>query len=248
MSERTIPDWLTAWEFAHRGLHNGTTLIENSLSAAKAAIAAGMGIECDIQRSGDDHPMVFHDWELSRLTSVEGLTAQHSRAALEQLTLGHTDDLIPSFETFLQMVDGRAPLLIELKSLPDYDVERSCEIVAASLAGYAGDHAVMSFDPRVSGWFAEHSRATTRGLVCTDTLDHGWLSKWREAGVLEACQPDFLACDIRDLPSDMASEWRASGKPLLTWTVRSAELRERALRETDALISEGAGLARASLA
>jgi len=242
VSEREIPQWLTAWEFAHRGLHNGTTLIENSLSAAEAAIAAGMGIELDIQRSGDDHPMVFHDWELSRLTDGEGLTGEHKRRELEQCRLGDTGDTLTSLDVFLKVVSGRAPLLIELKSLPDYGVARSCEVVSASLAEYTGEHAVMSFDPRVSGWFAKHSPTTTRGLVCTDTLDHGWLSKWREADILEECQPDFLACDIRDLPSDMASEWRGSGKPLLTWTVRSAELRARALRETDALISEGAGL------
>jgi hypothetical protein len=50
MSERRAPDWLTRWEYAHRGLHH-PGVPENSRAAAAGAIAAGMGIECDIQMS-----------------------------------------------------------------------------------------------------------------------------------------------------------------------------------------------------
>mgnify|MGYP000391789119 CR=1 FL=1 len=82
MNMRAVPDWLTEWEYAHRGLHT-PGVPENSLAAAKAAIGAGMGIECDIQMSADGVPIVFHDWELSRLTSVEGMVgARDLRIAL----------------------------------------------------------------------------------------------------------------------------------------------------------------------
>ena len=70
MANRSAPDWLVQWEYAHRGLHGtdkSKIIPENSLVAAKLAISRNMGIECDIQRSADDVPMVFHDWDLNRL-------------------------------------------------------------------------------------------------------------------------------------------------------------------------------------
>ena len=190
--------------------------------------------------------MVFHDWELDRLTHETGEVSERSADELGQMRLGETSDTPLPLSEFLGHVNARVPILVEIKSKPGYDVELSCEAVHQALQTYQGEHAVMSFDPRVSAWFAEHDPRRVRGLVCTDTLDMGWLGKWREEGVLEGCEPDFLACDIRDLPADLSSTWKAAGKPLLSWTVRSPELRSRAMRHADALISEGAGLAETS--
>ncbi len=242
MIKRDIPEWLTKWEYAHRGLHS-PGVPENSRAAARAAIAAGMGIECDIQRALDGEAMVFHDWELGRLTDAAGLTSVFSAKELEALLLQETDEAIFRLSTLLDLVDGAVPLLIEIKSRPEYDVERTCEAVSKTMADYSGDFAVMSFDPRAVGWFAENDPDLLRGLVCTDTLDLGFLGAWRVEGAIEQATPDFLAMDIRDLPNAFCSLWRESGRPLLSWTVRSAELRERALREVDAMISEGEGLA-----
>ena len=242
MTARRAPEWLTGWEYAHRGLHHAG-VPENSLAAAEGAIAAGLGIECDIQLSADNVPMVFHDWELSRLTGADGMVASRSADALEALTLFGTDQHPVRLAHFLELVAGRAPLLIEIKSMPGYNVARSCEAVAGVLAGYPGEVAVMSFDPRMGGWFFKHAPAFTRGLVGTDTLDHGFLNAWRAPGALEQAQPDFLALDIRDLPNAIADLWRADRKPLLSWTIRSPHLRQRALAHVDALIAEGEGLA-----
>lgn len=123
MSARPAPDWLTAWEFAHRGLHGpGASgfVPENSLAAAAAAIDRGMGIECDIQRSRDDHPMVFHDWELGRLTGRPEATEQLDADNLETLSLLGTDQHPVRLARFLGVIAGRVPLLIEIKSQPDY--------------------------------------------------------------------------------------------------------------------------------
>lgn len=91
MSDRAAPAWLTQWEFAHRGKH-AQGVPENSLAAAKAAITAGMGIECDIQRSSDGEAMVFHDWELKRLTNSAGATNAFSAAELESFALQDTSE------------------------------------------------------------------------------------------------------------------------------------------------------------
>ncbi len=242
MTLRPAPDWLTGWEFAHRGLHK-EGVPENSLAGAEGAIAAGMGIECDIQRSRDDHPMVFHDWELERLTGEKGETEEWTAEALEALTLRGTDQRPVRLATFLAKVAGRVPLLIEIKSMPGYDVEWTCSSVAWLLDTYSGAVAVMSFDPRVPIWFADNAPATLRGLVGTDSFENGFEGVWRDAAALAAVRPDFLAIDVRDLVRPEAAAWRAQSRPLLTWTVRSPETRAVGLAHADALIAEGAGLA-----
>ncbi len=242
MTARPAPDWLTAWEYAHRGLHQ-EGVPENSLAAAEGAIARGMGIECDIQRSRDDHPVVFHDWELGRLTGETGQTGEQAAEALEALRLLGTDQHPVRLATFLEQVAGRVPLLIEIKSLPGYDVEWTCASVAWLLDTYSGAAAVMSFDPSVPMWFVENAPDTPRGLVGTDSLQNGFEGVWRDPDAIAEAQPDFLAIDVRDLERPEAAAWRASGRPLLTWTVRSPETRRAGLAHADALIAEGAGLA-----
>lgn len=242
MIVRPAPGWLTQWEFAHRGLH-GPGVPENSLAAAEGAIARGMGIECDIQRSRDDHPIVFHDWDLARLTGESGVAAERTADELEALHLLGTDQRPVRLARFLEVVAGRVPLLIEVKSLPDYDVERSCRVVAEHLESYHGDVAVMSFDPRVPMWFAAEAPDITRGLVGTDSYENGFEGVWRSHEAVTAAEPDFLAIDVRDLARPEAAAWRAGGRPLLTWTVRSPETRATGLALADALIAEGDGLA-----
>ncbi|MFL0355389.1 glycerophosphodiester phosphodiesterase family protein [Erythrobacter sp. GH1-10] len=245
MSHRAVPEWLTTWEYAHRGLHGTSPAgrrIENSRTAFDDAIAAGMGIECDIQLSADRCAMVFHDWVLERLTDGSGFVATHDSADLRRMHLTETGDRIESLADLTRQIDGRVPLLIEIKSLPDFTIEQACAAVTAGLGDYAGPHAVMSFDPRAGAWFAEHDPERVRGLVCTDTLDHGWLGAWRAEGAIKQADPDFLAIDIRDIPNDIAGEWHDAGRPLLSWTINSPEKRAKALELVDALISEGEGL------
>lgn len=239
---RAAPGWLTQWEFAHRGLH-GPGVPENSLAAAEAAIARGMGIECDIQRSRDDHPMVFHDWDLARLTGVAGQAGEMTAAELEALQLFGTDQHPVKLATFLATIAVRVPLLIEIKSLPGYDVEWSCASVAWLLDTYQGAAAVMSFDPRVSEWFLINAPGVPRGLIGTDGYENGFEGVWRDPAVLAAAQPDFLAIDVRDLTRPNAAAWRAAGHSLLAWTISSPETRATGLAYADALIAEGDGLA-----
>ena len=236
------PVWLTGTTYAHRGLHSHT-VPENSLAAAEAAISRGLGIECDIQRSGDGAAIVFHDWDLERLVGATGKVGQESTEFLLGCSLLGTDQTPILFREFLKVIDGRAPLLIEIKSKPDYSVDVSCIEVAQALADYAGDHAVMSFDPRVPQWFASHSPGTCRGLVGTDSYLNGFEHMWRDASVIEQASPDFLAIDRRDLAKSEAASWRAAGKPLLSWTIRTGEQWTEAEVLADALIAEGEALA-----
>lgn len=228
--------------FAHRGLH-GPGVVENAPAAFAAAIARGLGIECDIQRSGDGQAMVFHDWELDRLTGERGPVTRRSGAELGRIALSGSPDRIPTLRQLLDLVAGRVPLLIEIKSRRDVPIGPICLAVRGVLEGYRAPHGVMSFDPRVPRWFAQHAPETVRGLVITEENGKGLPGAFKRRLALWHARPDFLAYDIRDLPSRFAAAQRRRGMPVASWTVRNAELRARAAHHADAAIAEGAGIA-----
>ena len=242
MSSRSVPRWLTQWEYAHRGLHSAS-VPENSLEAARAAVDAGMGLECDIQRSSDNVPMVFHDWELDRLTQQSGPTDERTQAELEQFYLVDGESPIPSLNRYLKEISGAIPILIEIKSKPDYDVAPTCLGVHSELNDYSGDCAVMSFDPRVCEWFRANGANTMCGLVMReDEFGFTQTAPEREAAFARA-KPDFLAYHVAALPNLWVEGLRENGLPVLTWTVNSHEARNTALLNADALICEGEGVA-----
>lgn len=249
MSARPSLDWLVARPIAHRGLHGlAAGVIENSLSAAEAAIAGGFGIECDIQLSADGEAVVFHDFVLERLTGETGAVADRTAAALAAITLKGSDERIPTLPTFLDRIAGRVPLVIEIKSRFDGSLtlaRRAAEIVGAR----AGQPIVFkSFDPVIVAALLDLAPANPRGIVAMndyaypdyDCLDA--MQKHALANLLhfEESRPDFLSWKVADLPS--AAPFlcrRALGMPLMSWTVRSAADRERAALHADQMVFEG---------
>ena len=233
--------WLSSVEYAHRGLHGGA-LPENSLAAGESAIDRGMGIECDVQQTSDGQAVVFHDWELDRLTSASGAVRARSLAELAQIELRGGNERIPRLSDWLMLVGGRVPLLIEIKTKRERRIAPLCLAVRHDLEGYAGPVAVMSFDPRVGAWFAKHAPRIVRGLVVSEEGARTYSATVKRHLALWRARPDFLAYDVRDLPSPFAATQRKRGLPVLTWTVRSPALRKQAAEHADAPIAEGEGV------
>lgn len=229
--------WIGAQDFAHRGLHGGGTP-ENSRAAFAAALAAGHGIELDVQRSGDGQAVVFHDDTLDRLTADTGPVQRRTAAQLGAITLAGSTETIPSLRQVLDQIAGTAPVLIEVKSKRDIRIAALCLAVRRVLEGYTGPHAVMSFDPRVSRWYAANSPHTVRGLIVSEGEDRALPGKVRRHLALWHARPDFLAYDVRDLPSRFAAAQRRRGLPVATWTVRDVEHEDRAREYADAAIFE----------
>jgi len=227
--------FLSGARFAHRGLH-GPGVPENSRAAFAAAIAAGHGIECDVQASRDAQPIVFHDYELDRLTGDKGPLAARTGAELAQVRLAN-GEAPPPLGGLLELIGGRVPLLIEVKAR-DGAVGALCLGVRRALEGYRGPVAVMSFNPQVAHWFAAHAERIVRGLVVTEADDRGIRGRLRRHLALWRARPDFLAYDVRDLPSRFAAANRARGLPVLTWTVRGGEAEAIAAAHADAPIYE----------
>jgi len=239
--------WLTARPIAHRGLHDAAQgIIENTGSAAAAAIAGGYGIETDLQISSDGEAMVHHDDALGRLTDGDGALRDMPAAGLKRVPFRATADRMMTLGDLLDAVAGRVPLVIELKSRFDGDLRLAAR-AAALLEGYRGPAAVMSFDPApiialrslaprlVRGIVAErrYRLPEWQGLAAAQRLTlplllHGWKSR-----------PAFIAYRVDDLATLPPRAARRLGLPLLTWTVRTAQQRLLAARCADQAIFEG---------
>jgi len=230
--------FLKGWHYAHRGLHQGQAPLENSMGAFKAAIAQGNGIECDVRCSADGIVYAFHDEMLDRLTDSTGLFAHQDSLSLEALPLRGDNGVAPTLSALLRVVNGKVPLLIELKIDAGDTVDTLCRAVNKDLVAYEGPVAVMSFHPGVSRWFRTHASHVVRGLVVTETGEGGLRSSLTRHLVMRYAHPDFLAYDINDLPSRFAAKARAKGFPLLSWTVRTAEQWRTVEDEADAPIYE----------
>ena len=222
--------------FAHRGLHGGG-IVENSLSAFSAAIEAGHGIELDVQLTQDGFAAVFHDYTLDRLTNEAGPVDGRGIEDLEKIRLKGSEDCIASLETVLGLIAGTAPLLIEIKS-HDQSYRRLCESVRYALHDYVGPVAVMSFNPRIVHWFARFDPEILRGLVVTEEGKRHLRGRMERHLSLWWAKADFLAYDIRDLPSRFAGAQRAKGLKVGTWTVRTDAQRATAAAHTDQIIYE----------
>ena len=233
--------WLRQATYAHRGVH-GAGVPENSLAGFALAIERGLGIECDIQPSSDGHAMVFHDAELDRLTDASGPIAARGVGELTKLRLKDSEEPLPTLRDLLRLVDGRVPLLLEIKSQSSHRTNGLCRSVQHDLEGYGGPVAVMSFAPQVPAWFARYAGHVVRGLVMSEDDVTPAIAAMRNRRACWQGSPEFLAYDLRSLPSGFAARLRKRGLPLLTWTVKSEEAREKALQYADALIAEGDGL------
>ena len=241
-------DWLTSRPIAHRGLHNSANgVIENTATAFIAAMAGGFGIETDLQISADGEAMVHHDDALGRLTQGNQPLARMNVAAIRAVRFKATDDRILALSELCELVAGRVPLLLELKSRFDGDMRLAAR-TASVLADYAGPVAVMSFDPEPIAAIRRIAPTLTRGIVAErHYTHHEWnrlsaAAKFRLSFLLHApwTRPQFLAYSVRDLPAAAPLIARkVFGLPILTWTVRSASVRADAAPWADQIIFEG---------
>ena len=239
--------WLTSRPLAHRGLHDASAgVIENTASAFCAAVDTGYGIECDVQLSRDGEAMVHHDDTLWRLMQRPEHVAELTAAELQRLPYRDCADRMLTLSGLCELIGGRVPLAVEVKSHFDRDL-RLTRRVAETLAKYGGPAAVMSFDPEVVRALRKLAPDLPRGIVAGWRYRHDeWkrisrIRKLKFALLLHAplSRPNFVAYQVRDLPSPAPWIARAFGLPLLTWTVRTPEDRRPAARWADQMIFEG---------
>lgn len=225
------------WSYAHRGLHDGEKP-ENSMSAFRAALEAGCGIELDIHLMKDGNLAVIHDASLLRTAGAEAMIEDLTTEELTNYHLEGTGETIPQFQQVLDLFAGKAPLIVELKC------ERGnhaalCEAACRMLDSYDGDYCMESFDPRAIIWLRKHRPDIVRGQLSENwmgkKLPIAWILKFALTyHISNICnRPDFIAykfADRKAFGTDLCRKWM--GVQGVSWTLRSRE-------EYDTAVSEG---------
>ena len=222
---------MTRWRgqrFAHRGLHDAAQgVVENTMPAFEAACRADYGIELDVQFTADHQLAVFHDDDLSRLTGDSRAVREVTLEALRAMPLAGVDSArVPTLGEVLARVNGRVPLLIELKN--GRENAALCRALMDALRDYPGEYIVESFNPLIVGWFRRNAPAVVRGqLVCGMAGYRGSVSPvpaFCMAALLfnAVARPDFVAYDV-NAPRFVTPRLQRLlfRTPLAAWTVRT---------------------------
>ena len=245
-----LPDLFLQRPVAHRALHDVTQARpENSRAAVQAAIAAGYGIEIDLQPSSDGVPMVFHDYDMARLTGRTGAIGAVPVDTLTDVALTGGDEGVPTLAEVLSLVDGQVPLFIEFK---DQDGAMGPNVgpferaAAGVLQTYSGPCAVMSFNPHSVAVLAQVLPDVPRGLVTCGWNAEGWplVPEARRAALRPIAEAEHLGCafvshDVRDLHAPRVAELKQSGLSILCWTVSSQDMEAQARKVADQITFEG---------
>lgn len=212
-------------DYAHRGLH-GDGIPENSLAAFAKAVENGHGLELDVQLSADGKVMVFHDDTLKRMTGCDKMLCELTAEELRKLRLAGTDEKIPYLTEVLDLVDGRSPILVELKGETlDTSV---CDATYEILKDYKGSYCVESFNPILLRWFKKHAKSVMRGLLVTKMTKE--TEKHKKGYFLLRSQmlnfisrPDFISYDVRypGFALDLCTKF--FGATPYAWTIRNED-------------------------
>lgn len=229
--------------YAHRGLHdNQSDAPENSLAAFQKAADAGYGIELDVQLTKDGQVVVVHDFDLNRICQVPGNVEEFTYEQLRQFPIYGTQERIPLFRDVLKLVDGRVPLIVEIKCKRNYEI---CNKTQEILQHYRGIYCIESFHPGVLWWYKKNCPEICRGQLSMnyqreehETNPMYYIMRFLLTNFLT--RPDFIAYDCRAMRALSKNLCRRLFLcPSVAWTVKSPEQLERCRAYYDYFIFEG---------
>lgn len=227
---------LRGWSYAHRGLH-GEGRPENSMAAFRAALEGGYGIELDVHLLADGELAVIHDSLLERTTGMPGRIEELTVQDLQNYHLEGTGETIPTFRQVLELFDGKAPMIVELKAEGGNHAALT-ETACNMMADYKGVYCMESFDPRCIAWLRKNRPEIIRGQLAENYFESKnklpiclkWLLSDHLLNFLT--KPDFVAYRFADRHSTLSNPVCMTHMVGVSWTVKSQE-------EFDAAVSEG---------
>ena len=233
--------WIKETPIAHRGLHT-KDIPENSLSAFENALKNNYAIELDVQFTKDKEVVVFHDENLKRMTNdtrnIEGVNYDE----LKNLRLGNTNEIIPTLEEVLELVDSKVAILIEIKDCKDY-IELS-EKTYEILKGYEGNYAIQSFNPFILEWYKNNASEVIRGQLSGTFTEGSESLNSFEKFVLKnmllnfKSKPNYIGYELEGIPKSKLESLRKKGVPIIVWTVKNKEDMEKAYKYSDNITFE----------
>ena len=233
-------DFLLHTPIAHRGLHS-SKVPENSIPAFKAAINGRFPIELDVHLIKSGEVVVFHDDNLKRLCGIDKEIRDCTKAELDELYLNKTRERIPLLTDVLKLVNGKVPLLIELKY--DRPAGKLEDATLKILKAYKGRYALQSFNPLSIRYLKKAAPKTPRGQLSSDFKKDKNVSRFakgllRDLRLFSISKPDFISYAFDSLPNKHVEKYRQQGMPILGWTVRSVKDSQEALKYCDNIICE----------
>ena len=203
---------------SHRGIHNNIDIPENSLLAFKRALEENLPIELDVHLSKDLKLVVFHDDNLERMTSVNKHIEDLTLKELRELRLLTTNELIPTFEEVLSLVDGKVLLDIEVKNTKK--IKEVSELLIRCLQNYKGEVIIKSFNPIIIRKLRQINNSYNYGLLMT----HKYNSKLHDLImksnlILKYSKPDFLAVSKKLIKTKRIKKLRKK-YPIYIWTIK----------------------------
>ncbi|TYC63297.1 glycerophosphodiester phosphodiesterase [Rhodobacterales bacterium] len=235
---------------AHRGYHDADNgIMENSPTAIARAMDRKFAIEVDVQETADGEALVFHDYTLDRLADGTGKVIDKSSDDLVRIPMKTGADNLWLLRDLLDAVDGKVPLVIEIKSLLRRDAQGDfVRHVTDTVAGYRGPACIKSFDPDMLSIAKGRNPSVLRGIVADganpgpDYVRYSRTDRFILRHLLHAprTRPHFISYCVNDLPKAGPSLLRkVFGKPIMSWTVRTRDQREAADRYADQIVFEG---------
>ena len=209
-------NWLLDTPIAHRGLWNDQ-FPENSLGAYQRAIEKGLNIEIDVHLLSDGDFAVFHDPTTGRMCDKNVKVSSLSAADLKNFKLKGTEYTIPTLKEFLELVDGKVGVLIEMKDTTEK--KGAAEKLCAYLKDYKGNYAIQSFFYPVLKWWRDNTTDIPVGVLSTIVFNDWQLFQFKKR-----VRPDFYSFDIKFLPYPFIRAQQKKGVKLLTWTIRTDKL------------------------
>lgn len=236
--------FLNTLPVAHRGLH-GTSVPENTMPAFLAAVEKGYAIETDVRLSKDGELFLFHDDDLSRLTGASGAFIDRTAEEIRELKIAGCEH-VPTLEEFLSAVNGKSPILLEIKNVPQWNRKDFIKKVSDAFEGYTGEYAVQSFNPAYVKAYKKLRPDIACGLLATAhsvKADFGGSVFWRvkahavkNMSFNRFTKPDFISYYFADYPNRATDKFNGLK---LGWTIRSAEDEAYARKYCDNIIFEG---------
>lgn len=233
--------WIKETPIAHRGLHT-KDIPENSLSAFENALKNNYAIELDVQFTKDKEVVVFHDENLKRMTNDTRNIEDVNYDELKNLRLGNTNEIIPTLEEVLELVDSKVAILIEIKDCKDY-IELS-EKTYEILKGYEGNYAIQSFNPFILEWYKNNASEVIRGQLSGTFTEGSESLNSFEKFVLKnmllnfKSKPNYIGYELDGIPKSKLESLRKKGVPIIVWTVKNKEDMEKAYKYSDNITFE----------
>ncbi len=217
------------YDYAHRGFYlRDQSIPENSLPAFQRAVSKGFGVELDLQLTADGHVVVFHDDTLKRMCGADVAVESLTLKELQQYSLAQSGEKIPLFSQVLKVMNGKTPMIIELK--PYGNTAELCSKTCELLLGYRGLWCVESFSPTVVQWFRKNQPKVVRGQLMAKftrkdkhfNIFTAFLARNLFVNVLG--RPDFIAYDVNARRNwSLRAACRLFHAQEVCWTIRTPQ-------------------------